>query len=57
MNFGVLGSVKSLEVCGLVDGNVSVDCHEDYDVHRASHERVYQRQLEVGLEENLHFRS
>ena len=57
MDLGVLGSVESLEVCGLVDGNVSVDCHEDDDVHRARHERVDQRQLEVGLEEKLHFRS
>ena len=51
MDFGVLGSVKSLEVCGLVDGNVSVDCHEDDDVDGARHERVNQRQLEVGLVE------
>ena len=33
MNLGVLGSVESLEVCGFVDGNVSVDCHEYDDVH------------------------
>ena len=51
MDFGVLGSVKSLEVCGLVDGNVSVDCHEDDDVDGARHERVDQGQLEVGLVE------
>ena len=51
MNLCVLGSVKSLEVSRLVDGDVSVDCHEDDDVHRAGHERVNQRQLEVGLVE------
>ena len=51
MDFGVLGSVKSLEVSRLVDGDVSVDCHEDDDVDRARHERVDQRQLEMGLVE------
>ena len=51
MDLCILGSVKSLEVSRFVDGDVSVDCHEDDDVHRAGHERVNQRQLEVGLVE------
>ena len=51
MDFGILGSVKSLEVCGLVDGNVSVDCHEDDDVDRAGHEGVDQGHLKVSLSE------
>ena len=49
MNLGILGSVKSLEVCGFVYGNVSVDCHEDDDVDRAGHEGVDERQLEMRL--------
>ena len=51
MNVGILGSVKSLEICGFVDRNVSVDCHEDDDVDRACHEGVDQRQLQMSLVE------
>ena len=49
MNFGVLGSVKSLEVSRFVDWDVSVDCHEDDDVDRAGHEGVDQWQFEMCL--------
>ena len=49
MNFCILGSVKSLEICGFVDRDVSVDCHEDDDVNTGGHEGVDQGQLEVGL--------
>ena len=49
MNFGILGSVESLEICWFVDGDVSVDCHEDDDVDTGGHEGVDQGQLEVGL--------
>ena len=48
---GIFKSVQSLEVSWLVDGDVSVDCHEDDDVHRAGHEGVNERQLEMSLEE------
>ena len=36
----ILEGVQSLKVCGFVDGDVSVDCHEDDDVDRAGHEGV-----------------
>ena len=49
MNFCILGSVKSLEICGFVDRNVSVDCHEDDDVDTGGHEGVDQGQLEMCL--------
>ena len=49
MNLCILGSVKSLKVSRFVDGDVSVDCHEDDDVDRAGHEGVDQWQLKVGL--------
>ena len=48
---GVLEGVDPLEVGGLVDGDVTVDRHEDDDVDRAGHERVDQRHLEVSLQE------
>ena len=51
MNFGILGSVESLEICWFVDRDVSVDCHEDDDVDTGGHEGVDQGQLEVGLVE------
>ena len=48
---GVLQRVDPLEVGRLVDGDVTVDRHEDDDVDRAGHERVDQRHLEVSLQE------
>ena len=39
-----------MKVCRFVDGDVSVDCHEDDDVDRAGHEGVDKRQLEMSLE-------
>ena len=50
---GIFKSVQSLEVSWLVDGDVSVDCHEDDDVHRAGHERVDQGHLKVSLPERV----
>ena len=46
---GVLEGVDPLEVGGLVDGDVPVDCHAYDDVHTARHEGVYQGQLQMGL--------
>ena len=43
--------MEPLEVCRLVDGDVSVDGHEDDDVDGAGHEGVDEGQLEMSLEE------
>ena len=48
---GILLGMKSLKVSGFVDGDISVDCHADDDVHAAGHEGVYKRQHEMSLEE------
>ena len=47
---GILEGVQSLKVSGFVDGDISVDCHADDDVHAAGHEGVYKRQHEMSLE-------
>ena len=43
--------MQPLEICWLVDGDVSVDCHADDDVDAAGHEGVDQGEHEVGGEE------
>ena len=49
MYLSILESVKPLEVCWHVDGDVSVDGHANDDVNRASHERVDKRYFEMCL--------
>ena len=49
MDLSILESVKPLEVCWPVDGDVPVNCHADDDIDRASHERVDERYLEMCL--------
>ena len=48
---GVLEGVDPLEVRGSVDRDVTVDRHADDDVHAGSHEGVYQRHFQVGLQQ------
>jgi hypothetical protein len=43
--------VNPLEDVGLVDGDVTIYCHQDDDVDRAGHEAIYDETLKVGLVE------
>ena len=54
VDLGILESVQPLEMCGPVDGDVSVDGHADDDVDRAGHEGVDERQFQVCLVEGSH---
>ena len=51
VNLSILRSVEPLEVGWFVDGDISVDGHEDDDIDRASHERVDDGNFEMSLVE------
>ena len=52
VDLGVLGGVQTLKVGWFVDGDVSVDGHEDDDIDGAGHEGVDDGNFEMSLVES-----
>ena len=57
VDLGVLGGVQTLKVGWFVDGDVSVDGHEDDDIDGAGHEGVDDGHLQMSLVEGNGVRS